>query len=398
MTCRMERAVFLAPALCAGLLFNPLAASGQETRAPGTQRDRQLEESQSTVRALQARVEQLERRLDALAAGRQAARAPASPAPGMTQQMSQQRAQATAPAPRASQRTSDAPVPGSFAIDEDAAQRALERTLTQAGALLLPPGAFTVTPGFSYARNESRRSELVQITDPGTGSSNVVLIDPELRRNEFGLRLGFKAGLPWDAQLELDLPYQYVRASSRSPFSPVDSDSGSGFGDASIGVARTFLREKGALPDLIGRLSYNTGSGRRQDGRVTLSGGYPGLTAEVVVLKRQDPLAFFGSLAYSGYRDEDGIDPGNLTALGIGTVLAASPATSLQLAFTQVHRENQKLYGVKQPGTEQTYGVLSLGASSVLTRDTMLITSVGIGVGDDAPNYSINVSLPITFR
>src|SRR5690606_22681642 len=138
----------------------------------------------------------------------------------------------TAQEPVAASRSTGEGGPGSFEVDEDSAERALERTLTQAGALLLPPGAFTLTPGFAYVRNESRRPELVQLTDPASGTSGIVLVDPELRRNEFALRLGFKAGLPWDAQLEIDLPYQYVRASRRSPLSPVESGSGSGFGDA----------------------------------------------------------------------------------------------------------------------------------------------------------------------
>jgi len=37
-------------------------------------------------------------------------------------------------------------------------------------------------------------------------------------------------------------------------------------------------------------------------------------------------------------------------------------------------------------------------ASSVLSRDVMPITSLGLGLGSDAPDYSLNVSLPITFR
>ena len=44
--------------------------------------------------------------------------------------------------------------PGQFKVDEEAAERALERTLVQTGALLLPYGQLDVQSGFSYARRE----------------------------------------------------------------------------------------------------------------------------------------------------------------------------------------------------------------------------------------------------
>jgi len=366
-----------------------LAAGTFAFLVPPAVHAQQPEANQATVRALQERIERLERRLDALTRGQAAA------APPRETTRTAQAAPATA---GASGRGAGAVGPGSFDVDEEAAQRALERTLTQAGALLLRPGAFTVTPGFSYTRNESTSGELAQIADPASGATSVVMLDRNLRRNEFAAHLGFKAGLPWESQFELDLPYNYVRASRVAALGPEDSGNGSGFGDASIGIAKTLLREKGALPDLIGRLTYNTGSGRRFDGRVSLPGGYSGLSAELVALKRQDPLAFFGGLSFTDFREEGGVNPGNLATLSFGTVLAASPSTSLQFGFTQAHRQRQALGGVSQAGTDRTYGVVSIGASSVLSRDVMLITSVGIGVGSESPEYSVNFSLPIRFR
>lgn len=382
---RVDRTACALTAVAAGtfLFLNPSAVLAQQAA--------QANASEATVRALQERIERLERQLDALMKGQTAAAPPQAPV------RTAQAAPGASGAAGASA-SSGAAGPGSFEVDEEAAQRALERTLTQAGALLLRPGAFTVTPGFSYTRNESTSGELAQVTDPATGSTTLVMLDRNLRRNEFEARLGFKAGLPWESQFEFELPYNYVRASRVAALGTEDSGNGSGAGDASIGIAKTLFREKGAFPDLIGRLTYNTGSGRRSDGRVSLPGSYRGLSAELVALKRQDPLAFFGGVSYTDYREEGGIRPGNLATLSFGTVLAASPATSLQLGFLQTHRQEQELNGARLPGTDRTYGVISIGASSVLSRDVMLITSVGIGVGGEAPEYSVNFALPITFR
>jgi hypothetical protein len=79
-------------------------------------------------------------------------------------------------------------------------------------------------------------------------------------------------------------------------------------------------------------------------------------------------------------------------------VLAASPATSLQFGFSQVYRREQENNGLKISGSDQTYGIVSVGASSVLSRDVTLLTQVGIGVGNDAPKYSFSVAVPILFR
>lgn len=401
-----------ASAILAGLLLNPATLLAQG--APVPPRDatvaRQLAASEARVRMLQMRVERLESRLDALAntqaAGARSSGPSASSGSGPGPQSGGRAAQTASgrsPAPAASGAGAPGQVaarsgPGSFAVDEESAQRALERTLTQSGALLLPPRAYTITPSFSFARNESGSTALATITNPATGVSNAALLNQTLRRNEFALRAEVKFGLPWESQLELDVPVHYVRATQRNALGGEESANGSGAGDLSLGVAKTLLREKGARPDLIGRLTYNTGTGRRSDGNVSLPGGFRGLTGEIVALKRQDPLAFFASAAYGVSREEDGIKPGDLASLTFGTVLAASPDTSLQFGFSQVHRQKQELNGVKQTGSAQTYGIVSIGASSVLSRNVMLITSVGIGVGEDAPNYSLNVSLPITFR
>jgi hypothetical protein len=44
--------------------------------------------------------------------------------------------------------------PGQFEVDEEAAERALERTLVVTGALLLPFGKAEIQPRFAYIRSE----------------------------------------------------------------------------------------------------------------------------------------------------------------------------------------------------------------------------------------------------
>lgn len=371
----------------------PLAAADPATDRQNNTLAAKLAESEAKVTALQQRIERLESRLNAVTAD-------IASQPRLTQASQPAtiaQAPPAAPLPKTAPEdgagaTARRPAPGAFEIDEDAAQRALERTLTQSGALLLPSGTFELTPSFTYRRTEQTAAVLA------TTSSGTVLANQQNRINEFTGFLDLRAGLPYNAQLELSLPYTRVSTTQVSGLGTATSSSGNGIGDATLGMAKTLVREKGWQPDLIGRVIYNFGNGKQNDGGVQLGGGFRQVQGELVALKRQDPLAFVGSIFYNKSFEKNAITPGDATGLSLAALLAASPATSLQLRFSQFHRQKLEQNGIKIPGSEQTYGILNLGVSSVLSRDMTLITQLGVGLGNDAPKYSFSVFLPILFR
>lgn len=403
----------IAPLALAGLL---IASQAHAADTSVQKRDKELlqrlSQSDAKAAALQRKIEQLEARLDALRNAIAAASSPSThsrPAvmiPASSARTMLAQAETRRP-PRPLSRTPpdrskpvDRPAPGAFEIDEEAAQRALERTLTQSGALLLPVRTFELTPSFTYRRDELTTSVPATFTPPGGGAPATVLVNRRTRRNENIARLDFRAGMPYNMQLEASLPYNYVRTSQVTDFGNTTSDNGNGngTGDFTLGVAKTLTREKGWKPDLIGRLSYGFGNGSRQDNGVGLTGGYRQLQAELVGIKRQDPIAFVASAFFAKSFEKDGIRPGDAVGFSLSSVLAASPATSLQFGFSQIHRQEQELNGVEISGSDQTYGVFNIGASSVLSRDLTLVTQFGIGLGGDAPEYTFTVSLPFLLR
>lgn len=402
------RAAQLAPlALMALVLADPSIAAETAARKKEKALVRMIQARDALIARLQQRVERLENRLDVIAAAPSTA-----PAAGMPVAMVAQAAPAnTGPAQPATPSApatarNDAPraAPGSFEVDEDAAQRALERTLTQTGALLLPSGIVQVTPSLSYTRRELDGPFLAKLEEPVRTliGSNYVLGTQKTRRNETTTRLDFKVGLPFESQLEFGLPYGHVGQKQVADFGPIGRISSSedlnGVGDVTVGLAKTFAREKGWQPDLIGRLTYDPGNGKQLGvDNVVHSRGYRQLQAELVALKRQDPLAFVASASYAKVFERDSIKPGDAIGFSLAAVLAASPSTSLQFGFSQTFRQKQEQYGLKIAGTEQAYGVMSIGASAALTRSTMLNTQLGLGMGSDAPRYSFSVSLPIIF-
>jgi len=359
--------------------------------------DRQLATRDALITQLQKQANDLERRLNALGApdtaasrgatGKMAAAVP--PAPMAS-------AQPHPPAATDGQPSKKPAGPGSFSVDVEAAQRALERNLTQTGALLLPAGQIDFEPGFGFTHREVSNPSYYLL------GANLVLASDQLKRDEMTGSLDLKVGLPWDSQLEFGLPYTFVHEHRLTDLGTagryVGSANASGLGDLSVGVAKTLTREQGWRPDLIGRLTYIVGNGNRINNGVALPAGNPAAQVQLVALKRQDPLAFVGSLSYQKAFEKDLIKQGDQAGFSLGTMLAASPQTSLQFSFSQTFAQKLEINGSKVPGSEQTIGLFNVGASSILSKNVMFNTVLSMGLSNDAPKYAIQFTLPIRFN
>src|SRR6478752_5322088 len=116
-----------------------------------------LQERDQVIADLQRRVQQLEQRVGGVpqaSESTKAAQLPAAPSDKVVAGQSARQAPAneaakeTPPAAAAQSKTGA----GSFVVDEEAAERALERTLVQTGALLLPFGLAEIQPYVNYVR------------------------------------------------------------------------------------------------------------------------------------------------------------------------------------------------------------------------------------------------------
>ena len=297
--------------------------------------------------------------------------------------------------PQAGDQGASAPpaAPGQFTVDEAAAARALERTLVQEGVLLLALGEAEIDPSFTYTRRES--------TFPVVVEGNVVA-ERRARRNEFDGQTSLRVGLPFDLQLEVDVPYSYVDQSDTTEVggSPIDhSDrAGSGLGDIEVGFAKTLVQENGGWwPDVVARVQWDAPTGNTRDNGVFLGGGFNEVSGSLNLVKRQDPLAFIGQVGYSKSFESDNIEPGDEVAFSIGTLLAASPETSLSFIFNQAFANDTKVDGETINGSDAVSGTFSIGASTILGRNMLLSVTGDIGLTDDAPDYAIGISLPVRF-
>lgn len=287
--------------------------------------------------------------------------------------------------------------PGQFEVVEEEIDRALERTLVQTGVLLLPFGQAEIEPYFDYTRREDNLPVL--FADNGSLS----LGNQEVRRNEFVTGQELRVGLPFDSQIEFGLPYNYVDQSVTTPVGNgrrVTRDgSGHGLGDLRVGLAKTLIRENGGWwPDLVARITWDTATGNTTENDVVLGGGFNELRGSLSAIKRQDPLAFVAGMSYEKTFENDNVEPGDALGFNIGTVLAASPGTSLRLGLNQSFIDNTKIDGQGINGSDSVIATATLGASVILGPGVLLDISGDIGLTDDAPDYAARASLPIRFN
>lgn len=286
------------------------------------------------------------------------------------------------------------PALGNFEVDEDAAQRALERTLVQTGALLLPSGQAEIQPFMNYSRRESKEPFLY------LNNADLLTANASIRRNDLDMGANLLVGLPFEAQAELRLPYklanQSVVGSNGITANSITHDA-NGLSNINVGLAKTLLHEKGWQPDLIGRVAWDIPNGDFSSNGMAMGGGFSSVNASVTALKRQDPLAFTARLGYQKTFKKYGIEPGDQLSLALGVNLAASPKTSLSLGLQQSYSMESKINQTTLPGSNTVASAFTLGASSTIGRNFFFSVLGGIGLTDAAPKYFLNFTIPFRF-
>lgn len=277
--------------------------------------------------------------------------------------------------------------PAEFDVDPAAAERALERTLVESGVLLLPQGRFEIEPSLRYEYSEIERFTRGRVDGDLTLGRRVV------KRNELTSSLAVRYGLPGDAQVELTLPFIYVDQDVDEGFFPVDAEgSDSGFGNVSLGIAKTLLRESNGRPDVVGRLSWNTDSGDD-----SVSSDFNEVQASLSALWRLDPVALSAGIAYGYTFEKDDFQPGEVFGVNLGTSLAASPTVALGMNFNVSYRNDSSLNGNTVADSSQNQASISFSIASIVGRNTLLNVEFGAGLTEDAPDYFAAVSLPVRF-
>jgi hypothetical protein len=326
-----------------------------------------IEERDAAIADLLRRVQTLERKL----AG--------SSTPDQTEKPAVQ----AAPAPTA---PADPTAPA-----EEEISRALERTLVREGALVLPRGSIELEPRFTYTYRGLDRVQII------TSNGQQVVAEQDTKRDLMDFSFAFRLGLPWYSQLDVRIPYVLDQEETATARRFEREREESGLGDVEVGLIKQLFWERGWRPDLLTFVNWKS-----KTGGSSIGSGFHSIQGGLTAVKRRDPLAFFGTLSYTGNLSDslrgNRIDPGDAVGFRFGTVFATSPDTSLRFGFEFSRAGKLESRGEKIPGSNSSLGLFELGLATIVYPRTLFDFRAAIGLTSDSPDFRLGVSLPFRLR
>jgi hypothetical protein len=260
-------------------------------------------------------------------------------------------------------------------------ERALERALTRQNVFVLPSGVYELEPAIEYTYRAPDALE---------------------KQDRLETRLTLRAGLPHGSHLEIRVPYVFLRTDRSTADQFGQTTHEAGLGDLQLAFTKQLADERPARPGLLASVTWRAPTGDFRLGEPSTGSGFHALQGALTLVKRQDPLVFFGTASYTWVleRSHGGVevDPGDFIGLKLGTVLAASPQTSLRGGFELNRSGRTKFNGVERPGSDAAVATLQFGLATLLSRRSLLDIQLNVGVTPDAPDFALAVSVPFRFQ
>lgn len=258
------------------------------------------------------------------------------------------------------------------AAEDEEMSRALERTLVRQGGLVLRPGSYEVEPQLSYSHWDKSRSVFRRVTEAA---------------------VAFRAGLSWESQFQMRVPYAHVKTSAGSA---------TDLGDIDFALSRQLTRDAGYWPGLIASLAWVSRTGEDGfDGQVPTGGGFNVAQVGLTAVKRHDPLVYYGGLSYAWPQSRHisgvEVEPGDTLGVRLGSILAAAPDTSVNVGLNLGFVRAARLDGQRVPESDTVLGTLQIGFGTMLTRRLLLNLSGDFRVTGNVPNFRLSATLPIRF-
>lgn len=285
--------------------------------------------------------------------------------------------------------------------DDDVALQSLSRTLVERGSLILSPWQMEIIPSFAYSNRVVQGLALVQ-----TPEGIPTVADQRLREDQVRGTMALRLGLPLASQIEVRVPYSWLRTSRALGDGTSAVNSGSGIGDVEVALSHQLFREKGWRPALVGGVSWRFSTGRDpfriRVASVATGSGTDEFRGRLTALKSSDPIVFFATLSYAhdlrAHESFGTVQNGDAIGLDLGAALALNPDTSLTFGLSQEFQKSTRVDVNSLPGTDKINSSLELGFAQVVSPRLLLDLSLGVGLTRDAPDYVFQVALPFRFR
>ena len=220
---------------------------------------------------------------------------------------------------------------------------------------------------------------------------------------------------------------------SAAAFAEIDQSSDLAIGDTTFNLSYRLLPETANRPDVVLTGSVIAPTGREPYGIDTrviekddddfvrfaipeeqaTGNGLWGVGASVSAVKTLDPAILFANLGYTHYlsrsfddlnNDPDTVDPGEVELgdswnWGLGLAFALNDKASLSMSYSQqINGKARTRYDgedwVDLIGSDANSATLNLGLTYALGPKATLVTSLGVGLTPDAPDFTIGVRVP----
>lgn len=298
----------------------------------------------------------------------------------------------------------------------------------------------TVEFGTSYARLDRRQLSLSGFYALDSIFLGNLSLD-QVKGSTFTHDVTLRYGLLQSLSVDLQVPWamrsnRYLSGGAQYDVKKLVESrlEASALGDVGVGLSWQIARESRGWADIVGsfRLRFPTGDPPfgianvivpDADGKPTslkipvrlpTGSGARSALLSVSVLKSYDPVVLYGNIGYTinddGHFDDISagsgqpgrVRLGNALSIGGGGVLAVNDTTAFSVGVsvmasrsTQTRIDGQSWSVVT--GSSGHASVLSVGVTQALSRNWSMVTSLGVGLTTDAPNYTLSARFPYRF-
>ena len=261
---------------------------------------------------------------------------------------------------------------------------------------MLAPRTHELEPRLDYSH---RRTDALDIVTVG-GVTQVARRD--VKHDRLDASLGLRAGLPNRLQAELRLPHAFVRESEAIGGQTGSTQHDHGRGDLEVGLTKQIAEAGYSRPGVLASINWRLPTGRFELDQPSPGRGFHNVQAALTVVSRDDPLVLFGSVSYTwvARRRHDGVvvNPGDPLGLKLGSILAASPRTSVRGVFELTRAGRTSIGGANVPGSDTVSAALQFGLSMLVTARSLVDVQVGAGLTPDAPDFTMTLAIPVRFQ
>ena len=296
---------------------------------------------------------------------------------------------------------------------------------------------FVLETGITYTHSERNRLILNGFLALNTIFLGEIAVD-SVKSDIMTFDITGRYGVSDRLQVDVNAPFVARRTEYRATGADGDATAeseatvdDSNVGDVSMGLNYRLLDERPGRPDTVFNLRIKGPTGEHPYGVETVTdpgnsnlqypkelptgNGVWALTTGLSFIKTVDPAILFANIGYTYNKPEDfddissadgdqpgEVDLGDSVQFGLGTAFALNREMSISLSYSQrISDETEtKLDGGSRrevSGSDANAATMNFGVTYALGERTSLLTNIGAGLTDDAPDMSISVKVPYTF-